>query len=217
MPRAARITVPVKIAGVREGDNSAQSTLNMFARFSRSHTARLFLVLLVFITSAAAQQRITIQGNARGTSTQLGRLVPVRVIIETLSSDEDQKKLIDAFKKSGHEGVLDALSKMASKGRVSLEGRVGNDVKYIKELPAKNGRRFRLVTDRNLAFSELRNNTRSSEYDIGAVELTITQDGKGSGTILPACKLKVTKQNQIEIETYQNPWQLTDMIVSLGN
>ena len=177
----------------------------------------LLLALLSVAKTAQCQERMTIQGNARGTSTQLGRLVPVKIIIEKLSTDEDQKALIDAFKRSGHNGVLDALERMSPKGRVSLEGRVGNDVKYIKELPAKNGRRFRLVTDRNLTFGELRNNTRSAEYSIGAVEVTITPDGKGSGTILPACKLKVTKQQQIEIETYQNPWQLTDMIVSMGD
>jgi len=189
----------------------------MSYRLRKPSAACLIVMLFIWISSASAQERITIQGNARGTSTQLGRLVPVRIIIESLSSDEDQKALIDAFKKSGHDGMVGALSKMGSKGRVSLEGRVGNDVKYIKELPSSDGRRFRLVTDRNLSFGELRNNTRSSEYDMGALELTITPDGKGSGTILPACKLKVKKQKEIEIETYQNPWKLTDMIVTLGN
>jgi len=34
-------------------------------------------------------------------------------------------------------------------------------------------------------------------------------DGIGSGTVLPACKLTVDqKTKQIEIETYQNPWNL---------
>ncbi|HZS99592.1 MAG TPA: hypothetical protein VFA40_22585 [Terriglobales bacterium] len=43
----------------------------------------------------------------------------------------------------------------------------------------------------------------------------ITPDGKGSGKVLPACKLKVDKKaQQIEIETYQNPWNLTNLMVS---
>ncbi len=174
----------------------------------------LYLLLAGMATGARAQERITIQANAMGTSTQMGRLFRVKIIIEQVSTPADQKMLIDAFKRSGQDGLRSALEHMRQKGRISLDNRVGNDVKYIRELPSKEGRRFRLVTDRNLAFGELRASTRSSEYDIGAVELTITPDGKGSGTLLPACKLRVNKQTkEIEIETYQNPWNLTNFLV----
>jgi hypothetical protein len=181
--------------------------------FHSAVIASLFLVLAAIGTIVQAQERITIQANAMGTSTQMGRLIPVKIIIEQLSTAEDQKALADGFKRSGHQGMLDALTRMSPKGRIALEGTVGNDVKYIRELPSENGRRFRLVTDRNLAFGELRNSTRSRDYDIGGAELTITPDGKGSGTLLPACKLKLNKQKQIEIESYQNPWKLTNLIV----
>jgi hypothetical protein len=34
--------------------------------------------------------------------------------------------------------------------------------------------------------------------------------------MLPACKLKVNKKtNEIEIETYQNPWKLENFIVHM--
>jgi hypothetical protein len=181
--------------------------------FHSALIASFFLMLAAIGTIVQAQERMTIQANAMGTSTQMGKIVPVKIIIEQLSTPEDQKVLIDAFTRSGHDGVLDALEHMSSKGRVMLEGTVGNDVKYIRELPSQEGRRFRLVTDRNLAFGEIRGSTRSSEYSIGAVEVTITPDGKGSGIAHPACKLKLNKQKQIEIESYQNPWELTNFIV----
>jgi hypothetical protein len=45
--------------------------------------------------------------------------------------------------------------------------------------------------------------------------LVLTPDGKGSGTVLPACKLRVDKKTQqIEIETYGNPWKLTNLMIS---
>jgi hypothetical protein len=56
--------------------------------------------------------------------------------------------------------------------------------------------------------------TRSREYSVGAIELTITPDGKGSGKVLPACKLTVNKKNKVEIETYRNPWSLTNFRVT---
>ena len=185
--------------------------------FSGSVIASVFFLLVGIGTSAYAQKKITIQATARGTSTQLGRVLPVKIIINQLSSPEDRNVLIEAFERSGNQGMLDALTRMTQKGRFSLEGRVGNDVKYIWELPSSDGRRLRLLTDRNLAFAEIRESTRSSEYSIGAVELTLTPDGKGSGTLLPACKLKVNKQKQLEVEAYQNPWQLTNFIVTYGD
>ncbi len=176
----------------------------------------LFLLLLVGAGTVQAQKRITIQANAKGTSTQMGRLLPVRIIIESFSKPEYQNLLIEGFKKNRTEGMRSALEKMKPKGRISPERTVGNDVKYIRELPAENGqRRFRLVTDRNLAFAELYGGTRSRDYSVGALELTISADGKsGSGTVLPACSLKLNKKtNEVEIETYQNPWKLENFIV----
>jgi hypothetical protein len=177
----------------------------------------LFSLFAGICPSVQAQQRIIIQAQAMGTSTQLGKLFPVRIVIEQPSSPQDQQALVEGFTRSGHEGVLDALDRMKPKGRIALEGTIGNDVKYIREFPSKNGRHFRLVTDRNLAFGELYNNTRSRDYDIGGAELTITPDGKGEGTLLPACKLKLDKNKQLEIETYQNPWKLVNFIVHMEN
>jgi len=176
----------------------------------------LFPLLAGISTTVQAQERMTIQATAMGTSTQMGKIINVNIHIEQFSTPDDRKALIDAFARSGQDGFVDVLQDMKPKGRVRFaSGGVGNDVKYIIELPSKSGRRFRLVTDRNLAFGELYNNTRSRDYNVGAIELVLTPDGKGSGTVLPACRLKVDKKTQqIEIETYQNPWDLTNFIVS---
>ena len=180
-------------------------------------TVSLLLLLLAGIgTTVQAQARMTIQATAMGTSTQMGKIYNVNIHIEQFSTPDDREALIDAFKRSGQDGLVDVLEDMKPKGRVRFaSGGVGNDVKYIIELPSKSGRRFRLVTDRNMAFGELYAGTRSTDYSVGAIELVLTPDGKGSGTVLPACRLKVDKKTQqIEIETYQNPWDLTNFIVS---
>ncbi len=176
----------------------------------------LFLLLTGIGTLLHAQGRMTIQATAMGTSTQMGKMVNVNIYIEQFSTPDDRKALIDAFTRSGQEGLVNALEKMKPKGRVRFaSGGVGNDVKYIIELPAESGRRIRLVTDRNLAFAELYAGTRSRDYSVGAIELALTPDGKGSGTVLPACRLRVDKKKkQIEVETYQNPWNLTNLTIS---
>ena len=186
---------------------------------TRSHRSILIgsmLLLTALCSVVQGQKRMTIQATAKGTSTQLGRIVDVNIYIESYSTSDDRKILIEAFKRSGQEGLVDALQDMKAKGRVRFSsGGVGNEVKYIIELPSKNGRRLRLITDRWLSFRELYNSNRIADYNVGAIELNLTPDGKGSGTVLPACRLTMNKKKQqVEIETYQNPWDLTNFIIS---
>jgi hypothetical protein len=182
----------------------------------RAEFFSLLLLLAGIGTIVKAQGRMTIQATATGTSTQMGKLVNVNIHIEQLSTVEDRSSLIEAFKKSGQEGMVKVLEDMKPKGRIRFaSGGVGNDIKYIIELPSDKARRLRLVTDRTLAFAELYQGTRSSDYTVGAIDLELTPDGKGSGTVLPACKLTVNKKTQqVEVETYQNPWKLSNFMVS---
>lgn len=178
-------------------------------------TVFLFVWLPGLGITAQAQGPMTIQATAMGTSTQMGKTYDVTIYINQFSTPDDRKALIDAFARSGQDGLVNVLDGMNPKGRVRFSsGGVGNDIKYIIELPSDKGRRFRLVTDRNIAFAELYQGTRSRNYSVGAIELVLTPDGKGFGTVLPACKLTVDKKSQqIEVETYQNPWNLTNFII----
>ena len=182
----------------------------------RSFFVCLLLVLAGAGTIVKAQGTMTIQATAMGTSTQSGRIVNVNIYIEQFSTADDRNSLIDAFKKSGQDGMVKVLEDMKPKGRIRFaSGGVGNDIKYIMELPSEKGRRLRLVTDRTLAFAELYQGTRSRDYTVGAIEVELTPDGKGTGTVLPACKLTVNKKKQqVEIETFQNPWKLSNFIIS---
>jgi hypothetical protein len=183
------------------------------------HALAVFFLLegIGTIVQAQDQEPMMIQATALGTSTQMGKMVNVNINIDQFSTQEDRKALIDAFNRSGQDGLVEALDHMKGKGRFSTPYGVGNEVKYIIELPPDKGRRhIRLVTDRRIGFGEVYASTRSREYSLGAVDLFLTPDGKGSeGTALPACKLKVGKKSQqIEIETYQNPWKLTNLMIS---
>ena len=69
-------------------------------------------------TLAYAQGHMTIQATAKGTSTQLGRIIDVNIYIEAYSTIDDRNALIDAFKRRGQDGLVDALQDMKPKGRV---------------------------------------------------------------------------------------------------
>jgi hypothetical protein len=190
--------------------------------FGKALAGSLFLLLAGTATLVQAQapppapEPMLIQATAMGTGTQMGKMLDVNIHIDQFSTQEDRKVLIDAFKKSGQDGLVDALDKMKGKGRFRTPAGVGNDVKYIIELPPDKGRRhIRLVTDRRINIGEAYGSTRSKEYSVGALELFLTPDGKASeGRVLPACKLKVNKKTQqIDIETFQNPWNLVNLMI----
>jgi hypothetical protein len=149
-----------------------------------------------------------------GTSTQMGRNANITLIIEELSTDEERAGLIEAFQAKGNEGLVNALDKMHSKGRMSITGTLGYDIAYAKTFPQPDGTTIlRIVTDRPLRFGEVWADTRSSDYNLAGVEITYGKDKKkAKGTLFPAAKLKMNKQGQIELELYQNPWNLVNIM-----
>ena len=177
------------------------------------------LVSLVLLTSAMSlaqnlPKKIYIQAQAMGTSTQMGRSAGITLIINELSTDEERAGLIEAFQQKGNEGLVNALSKMRPKGRMSVTGTLGYDVAYIKTFLQPDGSTvLRMVTDRPLRFGEVWADSRSSDYNVSAVEIIISKDKKKtSGTLYPAVELKMSKEQQLELNLYQNPWNLVNIM-----
>ncbi|MEK6337590.1 MAG: hypothetical protein AABM67_21940 [Acidobacteriota bacterium] len=173
--------------------------------------------LLLTSSSSSAQKlskSIHIQAQAMGTSTQLGRSMNVTLIIEEYSTAEDQRALLGAFNEKQNEGLVNALSKMHSKGRLAITGTLGYDVNYIRLFQMPDGsKKLRLVTDRPITFGEAWSSSRSMDYSLSALEIIISPDKKkNSGTLLPACQFKIDKEGQLEIEVLQNPWKLTNIM-----
>jgi hypothetical protein len=99
---------------------------------------------------------------------------------------------------------------MQSKGHIAITGTVGYDINYIREFPSATGRKIRLVTNRPITIGEVWTNSRSMNYNLSILEMTIPYEkrGKGTGTLLPAAELQLNKKtNEIEIEA-KNPCAL---------
>ena len=159
-----------------------------------------------------------IQATARGTSTQLGKLFNVNIRINGLSTPAEQKGLIESFAADGNEGLVNALDKMESKGRLSMPSTIGYDIAYIREIRNKDGSFVvRGVTDRPIAMGELWRSGRSRDYNLSAFEIKFTKDKKGkwkgTGTLMPAAEFKIGKDNQLVIELLQNPWTLQNIAI----
>ena len=170
------------------------------------------------LNSGAAQgtklpKTITIQAQAMGTSTQMGRSYNITARINEYSPPGDQAILLEAFRAKGNEGLVNALSKMSAKGRLAITGTLGGDLAYIRRFDRPDGSVvLRMITNRLLRFGEVWADTRSSDYQLSGLEITFSKDKKKkSGTLIPAAELKVDKEGRIEIETFQNPWNLVNI------
>lgn len=171
----------------------------------------VLVLFLIFTSSLSQAQREQFQAQAFGEGQQMGRTFGVTITINELSTPEDQKILLDAFASRGMNGLTNTIGKMGSKGRIRITGTLGYDVNYIRIFQTPTGRKIRLVTDRPITFGEAWTDSRSEDYSLSAIELDVNSDGKGTGTLLPACEFKINKQNEFEIEALRNPWRLTDV------
>ena len=177
-------------------------------------TRFIILAMMLTMASYAADPLETIDATARGTSTQMGRDVNVKVIINQFSTPEDRQTLKAAFMKGGHEELAKALFKMKSVGRLQIPGTVGSSIAFARSIPTPTGRKIRFVTNRRIAFAESRLNTRSESYDLTAGEIDINEQdkSKSGGVLYPAAQLTVNKEGELQFELFKNPWELVNII-----
>jgi len=177
---------------------------------------RLVALLLTIALVVAADDRGTevIDATAMGTSTQLGGTVSVKVIIYEFSTDEDRAILVEAFKKGQNEGLVNALTKMKSVGRIAITGTIGYDLSYIRLIPTPTGRKIRFVTNRVPRFGEHYYDTQSKAFNLtaGEIEINDSDKSKSGGVLYPASQLVINKEGQLEFQLRKNPWKLVNII-----
>jgi hypothetical protein len=179
----------------------------------------LLLTVLLFAAvtlalSADDRKVETIDANAMGTSTQLGQLTSVKVTIYEFSTEEDRQILLEAYTKGQNQGLVNALTKMKSVGRIAITGTIGYDLSFIRLVPTPTGRKIRFVTNRLLRFGEVYANTQSKEYNLtaGEIEINDADKDKSAGVLYPAAQLVINKEGQLEFQLRKNPWKLVNII-----
>src|ERR1700745_897003 len=147
----------------------------------------LGLLMIASIPGFGQRGRETIDATAFGTSTQLGKNFGVKIIFYEFSSPEDRDILIQSFQQGQNDGLVNALEKMKSVGRISIPGTLGFDVSYIREILTPTGRTIRFVTNRKIAFGENYWNTQTKSFNLTAGEININDKdkSKSDGVLFP--------------------------------
>src|SRR6201984_3199582 len=135
--------------------------------------AALLLTAVTLALSAHHQKVGTIADTAMRRSTHVGEHTNVTITIYEFATDEDRQILVEAFKEGQNQGLVNALTKMKSVGRIAITGTLGYDLSFIRLIPTPTGRKIRFVTNRLLRFGEAYYSTQSKEYNLTAGELEI--------------------------------------------
>ncbi|MFY9732169.1 MAG: hypothetical protein WAK24_16295 [Candidatus Acidiferrales bacterium] len=174
----------------------------------------MLLLAATFALPADDRGEEVIDATAMGTSTQMGKVISVKVIINEFSTDDDRAILVDAFTHGQNEGLVNALTRMKSVGRIAITGTIGYDLSYIRLIPTPTGRKIRFVTNRDIKFGELYYNTQSKAYNLtaGEIEINDSDKDKSAGVLYPAAQLIINKDGQLEFQLRQNAWKLVNII-----
>jgi hypothetical protein len=193
----------------------SEEKVNIISKRLKISIATAAILTMSAVSGFARDNTETIDAQAYGTSTQLGKNFTVRLMIYEYSTPADRQILIESFQKGQNNGLANALEKMKAVGRITMPGTLGFDVSYIHEIKTPTGRTIRFVTNRKIAFGEAYWNTQSQSFNLTAGQITINdQDkSKSGGVLYPATQLTINKDGDPQWDLRMNPWRLNNIIV----
>jgi len=198
--------------------NGLQTENKINIKQLKMSVAAVAILAMTAVSGFARDKYETIDAQAYGTSTQLGKNFTVRLIVYEYSTPEDRKILVESFQKGQNDGLVNALEKMKAVGRITMPNTLGFDVSYIREVKTPRGRSIRFITNRKIALGEAYWNSQSQSFNLTAGEINIDdQDKKKSaGVLYPATQLTINKDGEPQWDLRMNPWKLNNVIVWPG-
>jgi hypothetical protein len=192
-----------------------EEKVNIISKRLKMNIATAAILAMCAVAGFARDTSETIDAQAYGTSTQMGKNGTVRLIIYEYSTPQDRQILLESFSKGQNNGLANALEKMKAVGRITMPGTLGFDVSYIHEIKTPTGRSIRFVTNRKIAFGESYWSTQSQSFNLTAGEIRINdQDkNKSDGVLFPATQLTINKDGEPQWDLRMNPWKLNNIIV----
>jgi hypothetical protein len=166
-------------------------------------SAAVLLVGPAFAPAMLGQAAQTFTATASVKTESKSATAPVRIAIDELSSEADQKAVMGALRSGGTPAVKDALSKMKDLGTIVVGERKA-PIRYAFARPTGSGRLLTVVTAEPLLHlgSQLPDAKPKAGYDVAVAILVLDQNDAGQGELAPAAKVKTNESGAIVIEDY---------------
>ncbi len=175
-------------------------------------TAALAAITSLFLPFASYAQEGGIKpevysGVAMGTGGSFGgRSTQFDFRVTRYTTDEEVKTFAVLVREKGPDALRKALEK-EDVGRISVTGRVGNQIAIARKRRIGADTVITLITARTMPFFELSRGGRSTGYDLGFMQVRLNAKGEGDGKIMAAAKIRFdVKKGVYEIESYGNQY-----------
>ena len=101
---------------------------------------------------------------------------------------------MNALAELGPKGFIKTLSDLPRVGGFGGPGAAGYPIRYATKAIGRDGReRITMATDRDAAFWEVANRTRSLDYPVTWIEMTLRPNGEGDGQVSVAAKVAIDR------------------------
>jgi len=142
--------------------------------------------------------------------------IELRIDVREWSDEAGRSAVVAAL--AAESDVADALRELPTLGYVwRSDSGVGYAVKYAHRVATEQGERVTFVTDKRLGAYDFTpwaadGGTGDAELQYSVIELDLSEDGSGDGTLSLAAKVKLDRENHlVQLETAEStPRLLTD-------
>ena len=147
-----------------------------------------------------------ISGTVSGAASRLqGEETRIAVTIERWSTDAERKAATEALK-SGGSGALIAALKKSDVGYMELSGSGGYRLRFATTFTTEHGRIIRAATDRPIGLGDGAK-LPSRDFPLGMLELVYPPEGRPTGTLLVAAKVRFDEKGNLEVQSLPpNAW-----------
>jgi len=157
--------------------------------------------------------------NFTAVATNMGAVGPrgrirLDIRINRWSGDDERAALMAAMKESGTRSLAEALRDQERVGRLREVQGLGWDLQYSRAIPMEGGgQQIILATDRPMAFVEMARSTRTRDYNVTLIQMTLDAEGNGEGQLMAGAEFSWNEEdNQLVIEQFSSePVRLTSV------
>lgn len=128
----------------------------------------------------------------------------VSISVDRWSTEAERTKLVTTLREKGPRAMLDLLQDMRRVGSIRTPDSLGYPLHFAHQTAGPDGgRRVVIATDRPIGFWELWHGTRSTEYPFTVIQMNIDPDGKGTGTLSEATRIRAYG-DIVELENFSS-------------
>lgn len=141
-----------------------------------------------------------------------GGTASIDLTVSRWSTPEEVDRLASTFKEQGTDGLAQILEQLPRTGSFRVNGGLRYDVHFAqRSSDPKGGQRVFVIAARRLGFAESANMATSADYPLTVMELHITDNGEGTGTMWPVARISYwnAKAQFVVVDNYtMQPIQL---------